>query len=54
MGSSAKTSNEIGFFLQTFNIFKEYSTGDKKVDFIHVFANIMEGVKLAITINDSE
>ncbi len=25
------------------NIFKEYSTGDKKVGFIHVFANIMEG-----------
>ncbi len=25
------------------NIFKEYSTGDKKEDFIHVFANIMEG-----------
>ena len=23
--------------------FKEYTTGDKKVDFIHVFANIMEG-----------
>ena len=25
------------------NLFKEYTTGDKKVDFIHVFANIMEG-----------
>ena len=25
------------------NIFKAYSTGDKKEDFIHVFANIMEG-----------
>jgi len=25
------------------NIFKVYSTGDKKEDFIHVFANIMEG-----------
>lgn len=25
------------------NSFKEYSTGDKKVDFIHVFANIMQG-----------
>ncbi len=25
------------------NIFKEYTTGDKKEDFIHVFANIMEG-----------
>ena len=25
------------------NIFKKYSTGDKKEDFIHVFANIMEG-----------
>ncbi len=24
-------------------LFKEYTTGDKKVDFIHVFANIMEG-----------
>ncbi len=25
------------------NIFNAYSTGDKKEDFIHVFANIMEG-----------
>jgi 5-carboxymethyl-2-hydroxymuconate isomerase len=25
------------------NIFKEYTTGDKKEKFIHVFANIMEG-----------
>ena len=25
------------------NIFKTYSTGDKKEDFIHVFAHIMEG-----------
>jgi 5-carboxymethyl-2-hydroxymuconate isomerase len=25
------------------NFFKNYSTGDKKEDFIHVFANIMEG-----------
>ncbi len=25
------------------NTFKEYITGDKKEDFIHVFANIMEG-----------
>ena len=25
------------------NVFKKYSTGDKKEDFIHVFANIMEG-----------
>jgi len=25
------------------NIFKKYSTGDKKENFIHVFANIMEG-----------
>ena len=25
------------------NIFKSYSTGDKKEDFIHVFANIMQG-----------
>ena len=25
------------------NIFTKYSTGDKKEDFIHVFANIMEG-----------
>jgi 5-carboxymethyl-2-hydroxymuconate isomerase len=25
------------------NFFKKYSTGDKKEDFIHVFANIMEG-----------
>jgi len=25
------------------NIFKKYSTGDEKEDFIHVFANIMEG-----------
>ena len=25
------------------NIFKEYSTGDKKENFIHIFANIMEG-----------
>ncbi len=25
------------------NLFREYSTGDKKEDFIHVFANIMEG-----------
>jgi len=25
------------------NTFEKYSTGDKKEDFIHVFANIMEG-----------
>jgi 5-carboxymethyl-2-hydroxymuconate isomerase len=25
------------------NFFEEYSTGDKQEDFIHVFANIMEG-----------
>ncbi|MCF6309334.1 MAG: 5-carboxymethyl-2-hydroxymuconate Delta-isomerase [Sulfurimonas sp.] len=25
------------------NFFQKYSTGDKKEDFIHVFANIMEG-----------
>jgi 5-carboxymethyl-2-hydroxymuconate isomerase len=25
------------------NFFEKYSTGDKKEDFIHVFANIMEG-----------
>ena len=25
------------------NVFNKYSTGDKKEDFIHVFANIMEG-----------
>lgn len=25
------------------NSFKEYSTGDKKEDFIHVFSNIMQG-----------
>ena len=25
------------------NIFQKYSTGDNKEDFIHVFANIMEG-----------
>ena len=25
------------------NFFKSYSTGDKKEDFIHVFANIMQG-----------
>ena len=25
------------------HLFKEYTTGDEKVDFIHVFANIMEG-----------
>ncbi|PHR57828.1 MAG: 5-carboxymethyl-2-hydroxymuconate isomerase [Arcobacter sp.] len=25
------------------NVFKDFSTGDKKEDFIHVFANIMEG-----------
>jgi 5-carboxymethyl-2-hydroxymuconate isomerase len=25
------------------NFFNKYSTGDKKEDFIHVFANIMEG-----------
>ncbi len=25
------------------NLFRKYSTGDKKEDFIHVFANIMEG-----------
>ena len=25
------------------NFFKKYMTGDKKEDFIHVFANIMEG-----------
>ncbi len=25
------------------NFFKKYSTGDKKEDFIHVFANIMQG-----------
>jgi 5-carboxymethyl-2-hydroxymuconate isomerase len=36
------------------NIFKEYSTGDKKEDFIHVFANIMEGRSIEQKLNLSK
>ena len=33
------------------NVFKKYSTGDKKEDFIHVFANIMEGRSIEQKLN---
>ena len=36
------------------NIFKVYSTGDKKEDFIHVFANIMEGRAIKQKVNLSK
>ena len=36
------------------NIFKEYTTGDKKEDFIHVFANIMEGRTIKQKVNLSK
>ena len=36
------------------NLFKEYTTGDKKVDFIHVFANIMEGRTIEQKLNLSK
>lgn len=34
--------------------FKNYSTGDKKVDFIHVFANIMQGRSIEQKLNLSQ
>ena len=36
------------------NLFKNYSTGDKKEDFIHVFANIMEGRSIEQKLNLSK
>ncbi len=36
------------------NFFKKYSTGDKKEDFIHVFANIMEGRSIEQKVNLSK
>ena len=36
------------------NIFKKYSTGDEKEDFIHVFANIMEGRTIKQKVNLSK
>jgi 5-carboxymethyl-2-hydroxymuconate isomerase len=36
------------------NVFKKYSTGDKKEDFIHVFANIMEGRSIEQKLNLSK
>jgi len=36
------------------NLFKSYSTGDKKEDFIHVFANIMEGRSIEQKLNLSQ
>ena len=33
------------------NIFKNYSTADKKEDFIHVFANIMQGRSIEQKLN---
>ena len=36
------------------SFFKEYSTGDKKEDFIHVFANIMEGRTIEQKLNLSK
>ena len=36
------------------NIFKNYSTGDKKEDFIHVFANIMQGRSIEQKLNLSQ
>jgi len=36
------------------NFFKKYSTGDKKEDFIHVFANIMEGRTIEQKVNLSK
>ena len=36
------------------NLFKKYSTGDKKEDFIHVFANIMQGRSIEQKLNLSK
>ena len=36
------------------NFFKEYSTGNKKEDFIHVFAKIMEGRTIEQKVNLSK
>ncbi len=36
------------------NSFKNYSTGDKKEDFIHVFANIMQGRSIEQKLNLSK
>lgn len=36
------------------NFFKNYSTGDKKEDFIHVFANIMQGRSIEQKLNLSQ
>jgi 5-carboxymethyl-2-hydroxymuconate isomerase len=36
------------------NSFEKYSTGDKKEDFIHVFANIMEGRTIEQKVNLSK
>ncbi|NOQ41140.1 MAG: 5-carboxymethyl-2-hydroxymuconate isomerase [Desulfuromusa sp.] len=36
------------------NFFKYYSTGDKKEDFIHVFANIMQGRSIEQKLNLSK
>ena len=36
------------------NFFKNYSTGDKKEDFIHVFANIMQGRSIEQKLNLSK
>ncbi|MFK5976542.1 MAG: 5-carboxymethyl-2-hydroxymuconate isomerase [Sulfurovum sp.] len=36
------------------NTFKDYTTGDKKEDFIHVFANIMEGRTIKQKLNLSK
>lgn len=36
------------------NVFRNYSTGDKKEDFIHVFANIMQGRTIEQKLNLSQ
>ena len=36
------------------NVFENYSTGDKKEDFIHVFANIMQGRSIEQRLNLSQ
>ncbi len=36
------------------NFFKKYSTGDKREDFIHVFANIMQGRSIKQKLNLSK
>ncbi|MDX2493380.1 MAG: 5-carboxymethyl-2-hydroxymuconate Delta-isomerase [Desulfuromusa sp.] len=36
------------------NFFKNFSTGDKKEDFIHVFANIMQGRSIEQKLNLSQ